>query len=801
LFKPSNETTFQAVLEVGHSGIKEQAVVTIGSSGTQIVIKIDGNSSFTTRNYFATNGDLNEKWFVVTIEVDYLNNEAKFYLNGELVGTHDITGETNFYHVQGWFLGSFYNPTYTNPFRGSIAEHRFSNNVVRGEDWHKATYLTLFSKKIVYNTEEVKLYLDKVNDIVRTPITLCTITSGYCANIYGVAPCTANRGTGNECYNTYPTCQDKLNYIATTKDYKFSTQAAPLIDGYRPYLGSVNYMPTEIKPNKITVKARVKATMFDEEDNDVGIDPYRSNRSSIQGTYWKKYIARNPNYKNSRIKFSEGFDGLDESEFVDKFVGVLDNITINKASVTLEAVDLLTNLKNIKIPAKVSSKLKIDISTTVTSLGVTSTTNFDSPSGYIMINDEVMYYGSINTSTGFLTNITRGMFGTTAAEHSENDKVQKVKYYAPANPYAILLEMLQTDAGIDSSDIDITAFTTLQNDDPVEELDRYAVITEPENLDTLFFELVNELDCKCWVNEDLKITIKKNIYNIPSESYHSISDEANIIDRSAKVDLNEKSRFSRIVVYWDKDPASDLDDKSGYNSIDVFIDADSESDNEYGEVLEKDFFSRWLHSDVGVSEEEIDRYVINNFSRILFNIRDAQTIFEFDVEMKDMDIKTGDFTKISTGEIQDVFGNDLVNRVFQVIKRERKADGKFRLKNIITPSRKICFIAPDSTPDYTSASDAQKEYGFIAKGDYLNYTFPSGTFTEGETIMGYTSGATAVIGIDDTTNNILYVYAVTGTFQAETIIGSISGATATISGDVISGNNVMSDNSDGYRIF
>ena len=34
-----------------------------------------------------------------------------------------------------------------------------------------------------------------------------------CKNTYGVPPCTAKGGKGEECYNNLATCQDKSNYI------------------------------------------------------------------------------------------------------------------------------------------------------------------------------------------------------------------------------------------------------------------------------------------------------------------------------------------------------------------------------------------------------------------------------------------------------------------------------------------------------------------------------------------------------------------------------------------------------------
>ncbi|RMD52401.1 hypothetical protein D6827_00105 [Candidatus Parcubacteria bacterium] len=48
----------------------------------------------------------------------------------------------------------------------------------------------------------------------REPIQLVEFLLPKCANVYGVAPCTAALGNGFECYNTRATCQDAANYRA-----------------------------------------------------------------------------------------------------------------------------------------------------------------------------------------------------------------------------------------------------------------------------------------------------------------------------------------------------------------------------------------------------------------------------------------------------------------------------------------------------------------------------------------------------------------------------------------------------------
>ncbi|RLI53163.1 MAG: hypothetical protein DRP09_16380 [Candidatus Thorarchaeota archaeon] len=65
----------------------------------------------------------------------------------------------------------------------------------------------------------------------------------------------------------------------------------------------------------------------------------------------------------------------------------------------------------------------------------------------------------------------------------------------------------------------------------------------------------------------------------------------------------------------------------------------------------------------------------------------------------------------------------------------------------------------------------------------LNYTNPSDSFQEWETVTGGTSGATGIVLYDDTDNDYLILGQVEGTFQdGETITGGTSGTTATVNG-------------------
>jgi len=552
----------------------------------------------------------------------------------------------------------------------------------------------------------------KIDEISRTPVSLVKMTLDFCQETFSAAPCTA---TGEPCYNTWKTCKDKANYNKGTKDYKFTSCRAPLPfqEGERPYVDRISCQATEIK-DSLTTKTRARIILYDEPDTDVGIDPYVDERSSVQGTFWKKLLARNPNYRGRYVSVYEGFYGETEGSFVEKFVGKLDNVVIKGAQIELEIVDLLKALDDIEVPPKLDVKLVTDISDTITSITVSSVTDLDSPEGYIRIDDEVIKYEGINVATNQLTDCTRGYLGTDADSHSINDKVMKVRRYA-GNPFDVLqVQMLTEDAGYDSNRIDATGFADAKGW-PGGEIDFEAYITDHTKLSKLYFEIIELLNLKSWVGEDLKITVARTVPNRAGRSYHELSDEANIVHQSGAVDLNEDARITRVALYWDKDAIGKVDEEASYSRISIAADQDAEGPNENDAVIEKKIFCRWMRTGI-LQEEILAGFAGAAASRLLRHYRDAHPLLMISVELKDSAIKTGEYAKITTDEILNVDGSALTRQVFQVVKREAK-DRLIYLATLRMPKRKIAIWGASTLPAYSSATEAQKEYGFWTGDD------------------------------------------------------------------------------------
>jgi len=191
---------------------------------------------------------------------------------------------------------------------------------------------------------ELAGYSRKRQDIIVINLDACGLT-------WGTAPCTAS--TGDKCYNTYFTCDDKPNYDKRTKRYYFTNSGARNfnIPEARPYITEISDLPTEIKENG-TVTKRLKVKFADDTElTDTVGDKYYSTRASIQGNFFQKLVARNPNYKGRIIELYEGFDSLAFADFTLRFVGKIENITLGNGWCEIEAIDLLRSLDDVEFPA------------------------------------------------------------------------------------------------------------------------------------------------------------------------------------------------------------------------------------------------------------------------------------------------------------------------------------------------------------------------------------------------------------------------------------------------------------------
>lgn len=565
-------------------------------------------------------------------------------------------------------------------------------------------------------------YQSHSQSISRTPITLVQLHIDKCARSFGVAPCVA---AGTACYNTYHTCKNRANYSRTVNILEYVTVDAgvPFHQGERPYVLAVDYLPTEIS-NSLTVSGRCKITIADEPDTDYGIDPSIATRTKpVPGMYWKKFLARNPNYEGRTVKIWEGFAGLTRSGFELRWQGVIDNITYSGDRVVVEAVDTLKPIKDYCLPEKKELALYLDLTTLSTELAVRLSSGLSTYS-YYRLNDEAIQINSYNSALDSV-NVTRAVLGTQIDEHRAGDKLTPIWHRGPENPFDTML-FISSFCGV-SSIMNTTAWTAAKNW-PGDDQDIETYISEPQDCDKLLFELAELTNCRIWYNERQKIDIRRISPNDVSRTYTSITDHAHIIEDSVSVDYRATDRLSRVWMYWGQSAMGVDEDSTSYAYLTGAIDAEAESSVYYDKIAERTIYNRWSHSSDGPGYTDAVKRARSYCERILFNRRDPLPMLTMELEIKDSTILTGQYLQIDTDEIESITGAHSNNK-YLCVYRDNIGDGKIKIKAQSLPTRNLCVIGSTTAAgDWTAASSADRNYGYICDS--------SGYLSDGET-LGY----------------------------------------------------------------
>src|SRR5690606_32328883 len=145
----------------------------------------------------------------------------------------------------------------------------------------------------------------------RKPVTIIELDQDFCTRTFGVGGCTAVLGeTGDRnCINTLKTCHvaDVFNKGTMTLRFTDARSTIPR-DGtvYIPSLLSVQSRPMRIEPSKgLGTRASVKIVLQDHPSDDHQVDPYVGERPydpMTRGTFWTKWLARNPYYQNRPVR-------------------------------------------------------------------------------------------------------------------------------------------------------------------------------------------------------------------------------------------------------------------------------------------------------------------------------------------------------------------------------------------------------------------------------------------------------------------------------------------------------------------
>lgn len=562
-------------------------------------------------------------------------------------------------------------------------------------------------------------------ELGREPIQLVEIEQSQCQLTYSEAPCEAELGVTGEikCFNSFQTCQDEENYDQGTLTLTFSKnqQGLPKDQYIIPSLLDVTTTPTRINAaggskssSPLGDRATVTATFMDHPHSDLQVDKYQSERNYIatdRGTFWTKWLARNPYYVNRIMRVREGYVGQAIEDMVTRTY-IIDAIEgpDGNGRVTVRGKDILRLADNdtAQAPRPSSGELiqDYDEEASITELRITGADAADYPApGTVRVNDELFTFTGVTTISSTeirLTGITRATDGSELDDHDAEDRVQLCLRYSDVRVDDLAYEWLTDFGDVPPGFIDLTAWDE-EASIWLQQFSLSGLITEPTGVTDLLGEITEQCLFFIWWDERTQLIGLKAI-RPPTETPVVWDDRANLIGDMTRITAKPKERISQVWVHWgQKDPTQDVDEETNFRRIRVRIDPEAESDNQYGERRIRKIFSRWLQSEAQAIQVSV---------RLLARFRDNPRYMTFSVDAKDRQTWTADVADITHRGVVDDTGLPLQTR-WQLISAEEVEPGH-RVEYVGQVYEygigvRFGFWTESDHPDYVDSTDEERQ--------------------------------------------------------------------------------------------
>lgn len=553
----------------------------------------------------------------------------------------------------------------------------------------------------------------------RKPVTIIELEQDFCSLRYGVGACPAVLGEDSErkCFNTLRSCAVPDAYTRSTLTLRFTDARSTIPrDGtvYIPSLLSVQSRPMRIEPSKgLGTRASVKIVLQDHPSDDHQVDPYVGERSydpMQRGTFWTKWLARNPYYQNRPIRVLHGYEGQPLNEyrvrhyFIERIQGpdATDRVTITAKDVLKLADD-----ERAQAPRPTQVVLQDDVEEDATSFVVKplfgTTVGAELPaSGYVRVGKEVMKF----TRSGSTLNVQRAQFNTEAEEHDAGDSVQLCLQYDGVPVQDVAYDLLVNYGNVPASYInksqwDAEAGVWLSG------YNLSTLITEPTGVNKLLGELSEQCLFFIWWDEENQ-TIPWSVLRPPDDIPASVDDYEHLVAGSVGREDEPKERVSQVIVYYNQiNPVEKLDEESNFSRIRVRRDVEAESADQYGETRIRKVFSRWF-------DARNDGQTLSTGTRLLNAYRDNPVRVEFSLDAKDRGL-------FGVGDTVDMLSRYLVDdtgepaRVRLIVLSQDEVESSHRLEYEcqdyrLADVRIARWMAPGS-PDYSNATEEQRRTG------------------------------------------------------------------------------------------
>lgn len=508
----------------------------------------------------------------------------------------------------------------------------------------------------------------------REHIYIVEIDLDYCANTFGVAPCTAVGSGDSKCYNTFRSCQDKPNFVKTVKTYRFCTSRSPHPIGLDAIasLESVSISPSEIDiSGGLGVRASVSLKFRDHPHSDIGVDKYRTERTFIandRGTFWTKLRARNPNYQSRPMRVLSGYlvNGEYLAENFDTRHYVIERLDVSGGQASLTGKDplKLASGDRAQVPAPSSGQLSANLTAVATTATLipAGIGNAEYPaSGYVAIKKEVMAFTRVND----VLTLTRAQYNTVATTHSANDTVQ-LCYRKNAQVNVIVKELLETYAGIDTAYIPATAWQTEVDTWLTGLLD--GIITKPTDVNKVLMELTEAMPHYLWWDEKAQL-IQLTALKPPPPSADVLDGNENLVADSVVVTDERDKRISTVFVNFGQfNPMEKLDEPGNYQQTYARVDTSSIAEYESNQI--KVIYSRWISNVNKAAALQLAAKIGRRFANVPRSI-------QFSLDAKDSDVWLGQSCTINHRDIADFTGRPQ-DTIFQITSASEESNFRYK---------------------------------------------------------------------------------------------------------------------------
>ena len=551
---------------------------------------------------------------------------------------------------------------------------------------------------------------------LREPVVAVRLKQPLCSRTFGVAPCLA---TGDKCFNTTVTCKYRaaLDMTATLDQWFVMDEAHPWVDtpdAFQPALAmaalqSVDTAPTVLNvasgskdASPLGLRAVCQTRIRDFPWNDVGTDPYVATRPYVpdqQGSYWSKWLARNPYHVGYEIETYEGYRGDALAAMVKRQFNV-EKIDAGRDGVSITSKDILRKITDtgVTAPALSPGALASPILAAATSLTIAGAVLADYPAaGLIRIDSEIISYSARSgTSNITFTGLLRGLLNTVPADHSQNVRVQRVLAYENMRCDAILYDLTTVWGLIAPAKVNLAAWTA-EADEWRPEFIFTAYITEPTLVDDLMGEVCLQSLLNLWWDERLQLIELRA--QRPEAVVPLISDDADISAKSFSIAEKPQERASQIHVYYQpRSWTAAVADKFNYERAAVFVDVNKQIDYG-GEPAVRELFCRFIKTDAIAG---------NLAATYLGRFADVRREITFDLTVEDT-FWTGNSVKISHFLDVDFYGAPKQNLWMITSAQSIEPGARYRFTAEDNGMVGVLWAwVDDAIPEWASASAVQK---------------------------------------------------------------------------------------------